>query len=79
MVYDLIITNNHEAFSKLTRDPRRTSIGILRPQLPLHDRMQDIRRNDSFDMSRSFFETTQLSQFPESTMCTNQAQNWKQQ
>lgn len=49
---------------KLTREPRRMSTGKFRPHLPLHDRMQDIKRNASLDMSRSLLEVMQLSQFP---------------
>lgn len=53
--------------TKLTRDPRRTSIGTLRPQLPPQDRMLEIRRNASLDMSLSFLEVVQLSQVPANT------------
>jgi hypothetical protein len=50
---------------KPTRDPRRTSIGILRPQRPPQDLMQDSSKKDSFDKSLSFFVDVQLSQLPE--------------
>lgn len=39
-------------------------MGILRPQLFPHDRMLEIRRNASLDMSLSFLEVVQLSQVP---------------
>lgn len=48
----------------LTLDPRRTSTGKLRPQCPPQDWMQPIRRNASLDISISFLELVQLSQFP---------------
>jgi hypothetical protein len=51
---------------KPTRDPRRTSTGILRPQRPPQDLMQDSNKKDSFDKSLSVFVVVvQLSQLPE--------------
>lgn len=47
-----------------TRDPRRTSIGKLRPHRPPQDLMQDSNKKDSFDKSLSFFVLVQFSQLP---------------
>lgn len=47
-----------------TRDPRRTSIGILRPQNPPQDFTQVSNKNDSFNKSRLILLSVQLSHLP---------------
>lgn len=53
-----------EQLENNTRDPRRTSIGILRPHRPPQDRIHDNNKNDSLDKSLSLLHPLQLSQLP---------------